>query len=271
VEREGAIAIRKTASGPQYNPRLKLQIEKQRCFSEMTLPPGVRVPVIISESIDIHGLYSAEMEYVYFQPSIIAFESISTLNLERLTNTLFGFIDFEIASSSPQKLDKSILRKKVDSVDSLLATSGMRNAYAEEIDKLRYRINEIDDGTEIPVGICHGDLTFSNIMVSSDSSSVGMIDFLDSFIETPIIDIVKIRQDSYLYWSTLMSRTPIDNIRIRNVLEHIDRSLLMKYGAFDWFDALANVFLSINLLRIAPYAVDEGIHRFVLESMRRVR
>ena len=53
----------------------------------------------------------------------------------------------------------------------------------------------------IPIGFCHGDLTFSNIMFALDDNQVGLIDFLDSFIETPLIDLVKLRQDTHFHWT----------------------------------------------------------------------
>ena len=46
----------------------------------------------------------------------------------------------------------------------------------------------------IPVGTCHGDLTFSNILFNGNNYY--LIDFLDSFIESPLLDIVKLRQDT---------------------------------------------------------------------------
>ena len=43
---------------------------------------------------------------------------------------------------------------------------------------------------EIPMGKCHGDLTFSNILFNGNNYY--LIDFLDSFIESPLLDLVKI-------------------------------------------------------------------------------
>ena len=44
--------------------------------------------------------------------------------------------------------------------------------------------------------VCHGDLTLSNLIFKNNE--IYCIDFLDSFIDSPIIDLVKLKQDSSL-------------------------------------------------------------------------
>lgn len=70
----------------------------------------------------------------------------------------------------------------------------------------------------MPVGVCHGDLTFSNILFNGNNYY--LIDFLDSFIEAPLLDIVKIRQDSAHLWSQLMYTKSYDQIRLQIVAKN---------------------------------------------------
>ncbi len=66
----------------------------------------------------------------------------------------------------------------------------------------------------MPVGICHGDLTFSNMLFNGNNYY--LIDFLDSFVESPLLDIVKLRQDSAYLWSQLMYIHDYDKIRLKS-------------------------------------------------------
>ena len=44
---------------------------------------------------------------------------------------------------------------------------------------------------EIPVGFCHGDFTFSN-MIISENGDLCLIDFLHTFCESPLQDYAKV-------------------------------------------------------------------------------
>ena len=80
--------------------------------------------------------------------------------------------------------------------------------------------NNMPETIEMPIGVCHGDLTFSNILFTS--TNYYFIDYLDSFIETPIQDIVKLRQDTKYFWSTMMYKKKYDIVRLNMIFKYID-------------------------------------------------
>ncbi len=110
----------------------------------------------------------------------------------------------------------------------------------------------------IPTGICHGDFTFSNMIFGN---KIILIDFLDSFIETPIQDIAKLLQELNLQWSLLM-----DNPQNRDLTKisigynylrwEVTQQIVNKYHQYL---EVIELFYLITLLRILSYVTDNKI------------
>ena len=87
-----------------------------------------------------------------------------------------------------------------------------------------------------------------------------LIDFLDSFIESPLLDIVKIRQDTAYLWSTLMYHKPFDQVRLNIVSKRIDLALNDYFTSkYDWYRKYYMPLQLMNFLRILQYAHDEKV------------
>lgn len=101
------------------------------------------------------------------------------------------------------------------------------------------------DWSAIPTGYCHGDLSFENILVHQ--SRLYFIDFLDSFIETPYLDLSKLLLDILVSWSWRFEKwRPI----IKNV--HIYDIVLSQLESREV--EIVRRLLVLNLLQILPYA-----------------
>ena len=110
----------------------------------------------------------------------------------------------------------------------------------------------------MPVGMCHGDLTFSNILFNGNNYY--LIDFLDSFIESPLLDIVKIRQDTAYLWSTLMYHKPFDKVRVHIISEKIDKAIDEYFtGKYEWYRKYYMPLQLMNFLRILQYGREEKV------------
>lgn len=127
---------------------------------------------------------------------------------------------------------------------------------AEYCTSIRTRLATLDSIT-IPIGVCHGDLTLSNILFSGNSYF--LIDFLDSYIETPLQDIAKLRQDSKYLWSRLMYKNPYDALRLKLISARIDAAIDEHYSKFEWYRQFYQLIQSINILRILPYAKEKSV------------
>ena len=125
-------------------------------------------------------------------------------------------------------------------------------------------------GTPLPIGICHGDFTFSNILFGDNK--IYLLDFLDSFIESPLIDLVKISQDTCFKWSIMLEKEmPAHQknklIQTFNYLDHEIASFCNnQLGMSKWYNYL-QVF---NLLRIVPYLSNSEEIFFIEKSLRQI-
>lgn len=60
----------------------------------------------------------------------------------------------------------------------------------------------------LPAGRTHGDLTFCNLLVST--RAVWAIDFSDCTVDSPLLDAVKLRQDSFHGWAARLTEVDAD-------------------------------------------------------------
>ena len=101
-------------------------------------------------------------------------------------------------------------------------------------------------------------------------SGMYLIDFLDSFVETPLQDIVKIRQDSKYGWSTMMTNQKYNIVHVKMVLNYIDNcisSYFEKYDFYKYYDMLQY----INILRILPYVKEQKVYERICEILDSIK
>ena len=102
-------------------------------------------------------------------------------------------------------------------------------------------------------------MTLSNMIFAED---IYLIDFLDSYIESPTMDIIKLRQDTHLYWSLNMVNDITDLTKIKLGLKYIDNFLLNNYNVDEYY------FLQIiNLIRIFPYTIDKETEDWLTKNI----
>ncbi len=255
----------KSGAGPQAD-RLRQQISKQRDARDSNELDFIRVPAILAES-EVAGRYAATMEYVYFQSAPAFFYRASLPALRRVAELLIGFVEAEVESSPVTSLSTDPVVDKLDKIASALAPTPWLDQYRPHLERLGRQVRELDT-ISIPVGRCHGDLTMSNLMIARDASALALIDFLDSFIESPLLDLAKLRQDTAHCWTALMTDAHVDVLRFRQIMGVFDRLLFEPFCQLDWFRDHIELMTDLTLLRIAPYASDPPTHRFILSALR---
>ena len=117
----------------------------------------------------------------------------------------------------------------------------------------------------IPVGPCHGDLTLSNILFKKES--LHLIDFLDVFVESPLQDMVKIRQDTRHLWSLGQYSGTYDYVKLRLALEYLDDRFDHYFRKHRFYRSYYLPFQILNLLRIFPYCVKEESRTFLSNNL----
>jgi len=254
VVREGReLFVYKSSRDPKYLDRLTLQAEKQKAAAIPELQ-HIRVPKV-HEIVRTDELVSVKMDYVYSRNFVEFFEQAGFEQVNYLIEALIKYLELEIEQSRLTTVKREIVTEKFEDVKK----KTLSNKYLEgdkEIANILSESQKIFDELPdmlMPVGICHGDLTFSNILFNGNNYY--LIDFLDSFIESPLLDIVKLRQDTAWLWSQLMYVHPFDTIRLRIAFNKIDKELDSYFrGKYEWYTRYYKPLQLMNFLRILQYA-----------------
>jgi len=258
VHEDNELFIHKSTHDAGYVPRLVNQANKQIAASRIEYQ-NIRVPKIfdVAQS-DTSAVI--KMEYIYSRNFIEHFEQAGFEQIKYLIGAIKYFIDLEIANSTMQTVPSSILTDKMADV----ARKVEKNIHLKDDDEAQELVrqstivmNGVGDMV-MPVGMCHGDLTFSNILFNGNNYY--LIDFLDSFIESPLLDIVKIRQDTAYLWSTLMYHKPFDKVRLSIISEKIDTAIDEYFtGKYEWYRKYYMPLQLMNFLRILQYGKEDKV------------
>lgn len=188
---------------------------------------------------------SFSMDYIGGKSFNEFFEYASKHDLDSLIESIQGYFSETIIGSV--EVPTSILKNKLNSLN---------------IGKKFVSLLDNKESLSVYVGNCHGDMTLSNMIFGKD---IYLIDFLDSYIESPTMDLVKLRQDTHLYWSLNMIDKTTDLTKIKLGLKYIDNWILDNYQIEDY-----ELLQIINLLRIYPYTTDEKIINWLDENIKKL-
>lgn len=267
IVREGQdLFIFKSSKDKKYLPRLLKQAEKQHEASLLEYQ-HIRVPNIFDIATDDTSV-SIKMEYVYSKNFIEYFESAGFEQIKYFIKALELFVDKEIQHSKLRNVDGKIVKDKFNDVKTKILSNPLLkddDDILEFMEKSSVLFNN-KDVYVLPVGICHGDLTFSNVLFNGNNYY--LIDFLDSFIESPLLDIVKIRQDSAHLWSQLMYTKPYDKLRLQIICEKIDKEIDRYFGQYKWYCEYYNIFQLMNMLRILQYAKENKVIIYLKKEIK---
>jgi hypothetical protein len=262
----GREIVRKSSARRNYNRRLAAQCSKQRLFqseSEYFRPftaPLVYRQAVLKDGLKNNELFWFEMEFIPGEKYSEYLERSTLDQLEILAGNFIRFIKKEISLAEIKKCDPLILTDKLTAIKAILS----KRNYSRGIffDNIRHLSEHIPD-YPLPLGLCHGDFTLSNTLYFA--GNIYMIDFLDSFLESPLLDIVKLRQDTKFYWSLLVDTEilPYQRNKIIQVLRYFDQKLVQAFGENPFYAAWYDYLEKLNLLRILPYLADPQEINFI--------
>lgn len=258
VTEDNELHIHKSTHDAGYVPRLVNQANKQ-IEAYKTEYQHIRVPKIF-EVVQTPNEATIKMEYVYSKNFVEYFENAGFEQIKYLIGAIKYFIDLEINASAMQTVPSHILTDKMADVARKVEKNAhlKDDAEAQELVRRSSQVMNAVGDMVMPVGICHGDLTFSNILFNGNNYY--LIDFLDSFIESPLLDIVKIRQDTAYLWSTLMYHKQFDKVRLSIVSEKIDKAIDEYFTAkYQWYRDYYMPLQLMNFLRILQYGKDDKV------------
>jgi hypothetical protein len=261
VNENNRLMIHKSTDNPAYALRLQNQALKQKNFWQAK-ESSILTPQVFDIQVDeMHCLVT--MEYIYSLNFMAFIENAGIEQINGFLDNICAFVESEIQASELHLIDDQILlRKYLDIKDKIHAN--LHLSQDVEIQSWYDLLGDIFCGPLkiiIPVGVCHGDLTLSNILFNANHCY--LIDFLDSFIETPLMDIVKLRQDTAYNWSGLMYNGVYDKVRHQIVLDYMDRRIDDFFAKYEWYRNTYDIFQLMNFLRVLQYAHEPKVIDFI--------
>jgi len=270
--------VRKSAGDAATSRRLKVQIAKQRAFLETMKLAGIRAPAILAEAASDAAHYHADMEFSAAADFISYFSDAGVDAIDKFAARLLSFIRACERKSPLERVGAKALQGKFWEV-----TAALRSRAAEMPSPdlsspspegtpspaflLRceaYFAAACPPSLVLPVGLCHGDLTFSNILISPHTHDIVLLDFLDPFIESPVQDLVKLRQDTCYRWSFQLYPHAFDGPRMAMVMDYLDRGFSAAFAERPYYRSYYRLFQFLNFYRILPYATDPDVAQFVI-------
>lgn len=260
ISYEGQLCVRKRAQGDCT--RFIAGIRKQHAYRGLSLSglPIFSAPILREDhaqnSVEIvmpymHGLSGADF----------ALHGNRTIARD-LSRSLTAMLMDSMSKASIGDIPSQIF---VDKIDQVVAACH-QSALLPEVLVLRDRVHCIAQEhpqLKIPLGVCHGDLTLSN-MIFSQGQGLVLIDFLDTFLESPLQDLAKVSQELEFGWS---SRHLDENLRVKGAV--FASAAMPDYVQFLYssFPVSSLLFKTLCIARIVPYAHDEATHRWLARTM----
>jgi len=254
-------SIVKKAQNEKDFERLLQQVHKQKNFYHLIknneeLNHFFEVP----EVIDIHLKNSnIEMKFCNGKSILDIIEQEDIFIIDSVLEKLFIFLQWEFDNSPIHFINDQVWFDKIDNL--------IEKIKDKKIQKLLGFLRE-KNKIEIPIGRCHGDLTFSNMLFSN---KIVLLDFLDSFIETPLIDLTKLIQEIYLKWSLLICNENRDYSKINIGYNYLKKRFESKFEEFIKVNSISletiQTIYKITLIRILPYCKSKKIYDEVCKEI----
>ena len=183
--------VRKISANTDYNIRLKKQMEKQESFSLLFDFKKIITPKIINFGIN-EELFFFDMSYEDANTLGNFLNFASKNDLDNLLLVLYKYFDFFFDCNNFYDFEslQLIIENKINNLK-------INSMYHTEIDLIYNKLGFCNNDLVIK-SFCHGDLTCSNLLI--DDKYCYFIDFLDSFIDSILIDIIKLKQDLFYEW-----------------------------------------------------------------------
>jgi len=237
---DGKIFCKDTNKDPQA---LLHQAHKQMKYRSKLLDSPMKYIFDVPKVLNKSGTGFC-MEFVYGYNIIDVLETCDISTIDTIVDRVFSLIDWEFSKSHMRPLKASAFIDKL----SPKCPKEFSKPFISWIKSL--------NGALIQKGICHGDLTFAN-MIFGDK--IYLIDFLSPFIQTPYQDIGKLLQEVDLKWTYRMMDKPVDINKVNIGYEYLKKKVYKRIE----YDDIAHAFYLMTLLRLFPYTHEKGMYDLI--------
>lgn len=251
------IFLRKDAGDVSYNKRLKKQYIKQKKFALK----DVKTPEVFDCGVDDDGIFYFDMEYIN---GIAMSEYMNQIKIKEIVD-LIGLL-FKALPISQGKISPTAQKVFFDKIQSIASKIVLGSGSAEAAEAIE--LLQKFDFSKIPLSPCCGDLTLENIILSS--KGIYVIDLLDSFYNSWMIDVAKLLQDIELGWSYRFQKRDFGlNLRLATAKQALIENLQSLENGQDALFSIYHILL-LNVLRIYPYTKDKFTIDFLNNSVKTV-
>lgn len=256
----GTSFVRKAAKATETNSALRAQASRQSWLRNQ-LDGAAKVPAVLEES-EIDGLYFFDMEFVPSRDANSFLVSASFFEIREFCERIQELM----ARLSQLSLEGTARDPSLDPFKAKLTEISERTAgrFDGLLAPIREAIDQLPCFATNPVPtVCHGDLTFENILVNA-RRELWLIDAIPSPIDHYWMDWAKLFQDCEGRW-------------------HIHRAKKLSVGVTRWlrnrwfsyavklapdYAARHYILLALTFARILPYAKNRADLDFVAERIR---
>jgi aminoglycoside phosphotransferase (APT) family kinase protein len=268
VEEGGKVYVNKESSNISYNDRLNKQAFKQVSFKHFCSEGmSLCAPEVYNIGVARNGMAFFDMEYARGEKFSDYFPSLSLSQLDSIVNIFIDYFNYAIENSTLMEVTIELTNFKTEEIQKKVMPM---EHYSDELKRsLFYYLYNKKPNVLLPQGFCHGDFTFSN-MLFKENGQIYIFDFLDSFIESPLIDLIKLRQDTKFLWSILIDEKLEGHkiIKVLQILKYMDSRLVSFLDELSADIGHWHTYLEIfNLARIMPYAQKQTDIQFLNKNL----
>lgn len=239
--------VRKRSSSISYNARLKRQCKKQANLASNI----IKAPEVYNYGYE-DNLFYFDMEYIEGKTIAEYLPNIISSEIPQLMQLLFDNLYMQNLEKIPRT--NEIFNTKIEQLKKTL----VKNKNLREPFQLLSSFNW-DNVDKSP---CHGDLTMENIIITP-SKQLYLIDFLDSFYNSWMLDIAKLLQDLELKWSIRnIEENSNTNIRLLIAKQSLIKRIYELPDGEKILDTIYHLLL-LNIVRIYPYTQDDNTLSFL--------
>ncbi len=251
------LCVIKTSKDQAYNDRLRRQCEKQKSFQHSLF----RTPEIFTEHYETE-LFAFSMEYVN---GVTLAEYLKHVEISVIGDLVCTFTrDIPHVGTYDPDAGK-IFSQKIQELKKVnLSGSEMSEPIARAFDVLDAHAWEHCMSSR-----CHGDLTFENIIIQDEK--IYLIDFLDSFYDSWMMDVAKLLQDVECRWSYRTESEVGENVEIRLLVfkQHLLDAIRFTEHGEEKIHTIYHMLL-VNLLRILPYTHEKHVRTYVEKEILKI-
>ena len=206
------------------------------------------------------------MNYINGYSSDLILKNLGVNEIKILREFLKNYFLKLKESTKWERIERKFFLQKINNVKKNIKQKELLKVFNDNEKYLFKKLNKIE---YYPTGICHGDLTLSNMIIKNDK--IYLIDFLNTYKDSIVQDLSKIYQEFILGWSSRFLNGN-DIVRSKIICENIVDKKFFKSFSKEMLTVLEFEII-LTLLRIFPYVKKNDIKtiKWLKESMNKIK